>query len=146
MTIHLSRREVIAVVGGAALTRPLVARAQQERVRRVGVLMGTEEANPDGRQQAAALRRGLQELGWVDGHTVHIEYRWVAGEPTRAKLYARDLINLDPDVLVTHGTPTSIAVQAETRTIPIVFVNVADPVGLGLVTKFPRPGAMRRAS
>ena len=137
----MKRREFITLLGGAAVSWPLAARAQQpERVRLIGVLMGVVENSQAGQRQSAALRKGLQELGWVDGRNARIEYRWLAGEPGRAQPLARELVALQPDVLVSHATPASIAIIKETTIIPLVFVNVADPVSAGLVSNFARPG------
>ncbi|HXW25591.1 MAG TPA: ABC transporter substrate-binding protein [Xanthobacteraceae bacterium] len=127
-------------LGGAA-ARPLAARAQQpDKMRRIGVLMGTFENSRDGQLQVGALRKKLQQLGWADGRNAQFYYRWLRGEAGEARPLAKDLIALQPDVLVTHGTPISVAVLQETRLIPIVFVNVADPVNAGLVTSFAHPG------
>jgi putative ABC transport system substrate-binding protein len=136
----MRRRDFIAAVGGAAAW-PLAARAQQsEKMRRIGVLMGTQADSRDGQLQVGALRKGLETLGWVDGRNLRIDYRWMQGEAGEARRLAKELIALQPDVLVTHGTPISVAVLAETRSLPIVFVNVADPVSVGLAASFARPG------
>jgi putative tryptophan/tyrosine transport system substrate-binding protein len=133
---QLKRRHFVALLGGAAAW-PLAARAQQSgRVRRIGVLIGFAETSPDGQRQAAALRKGLEGLGWVDGRNMHIDLRWAAGDPERIRLLARELVALQPDVLVSHGIAVSVAVVQETRDIPVVFVNVSDPVGGGLVASF----------
>lgn len=137
----MRRREFIAVVGGAATSWPFAAYAQQgERMRRIGVLMGDAENNRTAQLQAEALRKGLQELGWVDGRNARFDFRWIGGEAGRAAPLAKELIALQPDVMVSHGTPVSLAVLQETRDVPIVFVNVADPVNVGLVRSFAHPG------
>jgi putative ABC transport system substrate-binding protein len=136
----MRRRDFILALGGAAAW-PLAARAQQpEKIRRIGMLMGTQADSRDGQLQAGALRKGLEALGWVDGRNLRFDHRWMQGEAGEARRLAKELIALQPDVLVTHGIPTSVAVQRETRSIPIVFVNVADPVNVGLAETFARPG------
>jgi putative ABC transport system substrate-binding protein len=136
----MRRREFIALMGGATAW-PLAAHAQQpERIRRIAVLMGLIQNSREGQQQIGALVNGLRELGWINGRNAHIEYRWLAGESDQARVLAKELVALGPDVLVGHGTPVGIALLQETRTIPIVFVNVADPVGSGLVSNFAHPG------
>jgi putative ABC transport system substrate-binding protein len=134
----MRRREFIAALGGAA-SWPLVARAQ-ERVRRVGVLIANPEGDPEGQTRAVTFRQDLQKLGWIEGRNIQIDFRWGAGEPTRAQAYAADLVALAPDVILAHGTPASTAVKQATGTIPIVFVVVVDPVGAGLVQSLARPG------
>ena len=137
----MRRRNFIEGIIGAAVVWPLVAHAQQgERMRRVGVLMGFAENSPDGQRQAGALRKGLEELGWVDSRNMRIDLRWAGGDPERMRLLARELVALQPDVLVSHSISASIAVLQETRAIPVVFVNVSDPVGGGLVATFAHPG------
>ena len=124
----------------AAASSPYVARAQQvERTRHVGVLMGLAD-NPLGQTYAAALLEGLQALGWTDGRNIRINIRWAAGSPEKARAFARELIDGGPDLIVAQNTAMVAAVVQETRTLPIVFVNVADPVGNGFVVSYPRPG------
>ena len=137
----MRRREFIMLVGGVA-TWPLVARAQQpDRMRRIGVLTYLAAADPDLPPRMAAFSRGLKELGWVDGRNVRIEYRYGAGDTERYRDYAAELISLGSDVLLVSSGSALAAVQKETRTVPIVFVNVSDPVGAGYVTGLARPGA-----
>jgi putative ABC transport system substrate-binding protein len=127
--------------GSAAAAWPVVARAQQpERVRRVGVLMSGGERDPESQLRMGAFREGLQKLGWAEGRNLHIDYRWGEGSIERTRNYAADLVALKPDVI--FGAPTSAAVplHRETRTIPVVFAQVPDPVGLGLVESLSRPG------
>jgi putative ABC transport system substrate-binding protein len=134
----MRRREFIGLIGGAVAC-PQALRAQQpERVRRIGVLMGTEENEPEGQSRIAAFRQGLRELGWMEGRNIHIDYRWSSGP--RQAAYAAELIGSDPDVIVTNGTPFLDAVHRGTRSIPIVFVLSNDPVGLGHITSMARPG------
>jgi len=136
----IGRREFITLLGGAAAAWPLAARAQQgERMRRVGVLMGLAD-NPLGQTYRTALLEGLGELGWTDGRNIRINIRWAAGSPEKARAFARELIDGGPDLIVAQNTPMVAAMAQETRTLPIVFVNVTDPVENGFVVSFPRPG------
>jgi putative ABC transport system substrate-binding protein len=138
----MNRREVITVLGGAATAWPFVARAQQpERMRRIGVLTYLAADDPDLPPRVAAFSRGLQELGWIDGRNVRIEYRFGAGNTERYRDYAAELISLSPDVILVSSGSALAAVQKATRTVPIVFVNVSDPVGAGYVASLARPGA-----
>jgi putative ABC transport system substrate-binding protein len=136
----MRRREFIAALGGAAAIWPLAARAQQsERVRRVAVLVGLAENDPEMQERLAALRQGLEKLGWAEGRNLRIDYRF-APAGAQARLLARELIALQPDMLLTQSTPATAAMQQETRTIPIVFAGVADPIGSGFVASLSRPG------
>src|SRR5215510_3744649 len=139
----MRRRDFITLVGGAAAASwPPAAPAQQgERVRHLAAMMGGRNADtdPEGRTWFAAFRQGLQELGWIEGRTFRADYRWPAGEPDRMRLIAKDFVNLKPDVLFAASTPAVLALLEETRTIPIVFANVSDPVGTGVVTSYARP-------
>ena len=136
----MKRREFIALVGGAAAW-PLAARAQQpERMRRVGVLMSLPQNDPGGQAEVAAFYQGLAALGWVEGRNIRIEFRWPGGDVERARAFAKELVGLNPDVLVGRSTPTTAALKRETDSIPIVFVNVAEPVGSGFVENLVRPG------
>jgi ABC-type uncharacterized transport system substrate-binding protein len=138
-----TRREFISLLGGAAATWPLTARAQQaERVRRVGVLMHLAADDPEGQPRITAFEQGLRELGWAVGRNLRIDYRWAAGDPDRLRKYAAELAALAPDVILAGGgTPLVVALQQATATVPIVFVGVADPVGAGLVGSLARPGS-----
>jgi putative ABC transport system substrate-binding protein len=137
----MRRREFIALVGGAAAAWPLAARAQQpERMRRIGVLMSVEENDPEGKTQLSQFTQGLSESGWTDGRNLRMEVRWGGGDVNRTRTFAKELVALQPDVILAQGTPGTAALQRETRTIPIVFVIVADPVGPGFVAGLPRPG------
>ena len=138
----MKRREFITLLGGAAAVWPLAARAQQpERMRRVGVLMSGGERDPETQLRMGAFREGLQKLGWAEGRNLHIDYRWGGGSIERMRNYAAELVAMKPDVI--FGAPTSAAVplHRETRTIPVVFAQVPDPVGLGLVESLSRPGS-----
>ena len=136
-----SRREFITLLGGAAAAWPLAARAQQgERVRRIGVLMNVAADDPEAQARNAAFLQGLQELGWTVGRNVRIDYRWAAGDADRLRRYAAELVALAPDVVLASGTSTVGPLQQATRTVPIVFAGVADPVGAGFVDSLARPG------
>jgi putative ABC transport system substrate-binding protein len=136
----MKRRDFITLLGSAAAW-PLAARAQQpDRVRHVGVLMGIAETNPDGKARITAFRNGLQALGWNEGRNIHIEYRWSAGDTDRAMAFAGELLELTPDVLLATASPPLAALVQKTRTIPIVFLQVSDPVGQGFVQSLARPG------
>jgi putative ABC transport system substrate-binding protein len=129
------------LLGGTAVAWPLVARAQQrERMRRIGVLVAYAESDPEAQARVAAFRQGLRELGWTEGHNLEIELRWGTGDPDRAQTFATELISLAPDVIVAHGTPALTALHRATRTIPVVFVSVIDPVGAGYVKSLALPG------
>jgi putative ABC transport system substrate-binding protein len=138
----IRRREFITLLGGAAVAAwPLAARAQQsERMRRIGVLMSTSEGNVEREVHIAALRGAMKMLGWTIGKNLHIEYRSAAGDADRLRAMAHELVDLSPDVLVTPGSPATAAMLAATRTIPIVFVEAADPLGSGLVSSLAHPG------
>jgi putative tryptophan/tyrosine transport system substrate-binding protein len=136
----MKRRDVIALFGVAAVC-PLPALAQQsERTRRIGVLSSLAETDVEAQAWDAAFRKRLAELGWIEGRNVRIDYRWGAGSVDRMRLFAKELVQLNPDALVTISTPATAALQAETRTIPIVFAWVSDPVGSGFVSSLAHPG------
>jgi putative ABC transport system substrate-binding protein len=137
----MRRRDFIALAGSATAAWPFAARAQQpEKMRRVGVLSSLAETDPEAQDWDAAFRKRLIELQWIDGRNVHIDYRWGAGSVDRMQLFARELVQLNPNVLVTISTPATAALQAETRTIPIVFAWVSDPVGSRFVSSLANPG------
>jgi putative tryptophan/tyrosine transport system substrate-binding protein len=137
----MKRREFITLIGGAAATWPLAVRAQQgERVRRVGVLMNLAADDAEAKARLTAFSQGLQELGWDDGHNLRIDYRWGAGNAERFRTYGEELVAAGPDVILATGTPVVEALQRVTRTVPIVFVTVIDPVGSGFVESLARPG------
>jgi putative ABC transport system substrate-binding protein len=135
----MKRREFITLVGGAAVAWPLAARAQQP-MRRIGVLMGVAESDPEGQARIAAFRQGLQDLGWTEGRNLRVEYRWAAGDVDRVRGLAAELVALGPDVLVGNGTPALAALRDATRSIPIVFVAVNDPLRQGFIANLARPG------
>jgi putative ABC transport system substrate-binding protein len=138
----MKRREFITLLGGsAACALPPAARAQQgERVRRIGVLGGYAVHDPEVAPRVDALRKGLEELGWSEGRTIRLDYRWAAGDANRMRAYATELASQNFDLILTSTTPTLRALQQVTRTIPIVFVAISDPVGDGFVTSLAQPG------
>jgi putative tryptophan/tyrosine transport system substrate-binding protein len=136
----MRRREFITLLGGAAVPWPLTARSQQlERVRRIGVLSLTAENDTRVQGWLAAMRERLPELGWADG-SIRIDYRWGDGNIDRLGAVAKELVESLPDVIFAGSTPSVTAIARATRTIPIVFANVSDPVGTGLVESLARPG------
>src|SRR5262249_14177072 len=137
----MKRRDFIMLLGGAAVAWPLVARAQQgERMRRIAVLMGWSESDPQFRSWIDTFVEELAQLGSADGRNVQINVRWASGDVVRMRTFAKELVELQPDVILGGTTPVTAALQRETRTIPIVFVVVADPVGAGFVAGLPHPG------
>ena len=136
----MRRREFITLIGGIA-AMPLAAGAQQtERVRRFGVLMSTAADDPVGQARIAAFRQGLQKLGLTEGQNVRIDVRWTAGDAALERKFATELVTLTPDVILATASPTVAALQAVTRTVPIVFAGTIDPVGAGFVDSLARPG------
>jgi putative ABC transport system substrate-binding protein len=137
----MRRREFIAGISAVAAARPLVARAQQgERVRRLGVLMGWDESDPQAKAGLSGFAEGLGKLGWTDGRNLRVDIRWASGNADRMRMFAKELVELQPDVILANTTPVTAAFQRQARTIPIVFVIVSDPVGAGLVASLPHPG------
>jgi putative ABC transport system substrate-binding protein len=136
----MRRREFITLLGGAAVAWPITVRAQQgDRMRRIGVLMGRDENDPEVKTIISAFTQALADLGWTDGRNVRIDGRRAGGDINRTRALAQELVSLQPDIIVTVGTPATVAVQRETRMIPIVFANVGDPVASGIVERFDRP-------
>jgi putative ABC transport system substrate-binding protein len=136
----MRRREFITLLGGAAAW-PVAGRTQQtDRMRHIGVLMSTAADDPESRARVRALLQGLQELGWIDGRNIRLEYRWGEGLTDRIRDYAVELVALAPDVIVANGSPAMGPLQRTTTSLPIVFVNVIDPVGAGYVASLARPG------
>jgi putative tryptophan/tyrosine transport system substrate-binding protein len=133
------RREFITGLG-SAVAWPVVARAQQaDRMRRIGVLMYKAEIDPEGMALVSAFRQGLAESGWIDGRNLHMDVRWAAGNFVGMRALAKELIDLQSEVILAEATPSAVALRLETQTIPIVFVLVVDPVEQGLVASVPRP-------
>jgi putative tryptophan/tyrosine transport system substrate-binding protein len=135
----MRRREFITLLGGAAVTWPVAASAQSDRIPRIGVLMAVGREDADTKARLAGLQQGLERLGWSEGRNVRIDYRF-APAGTQAQVLAKELVALQPDVIVSQATPGTTALQRETRTIPIVFAGVADPIGSGFVASLARPG------
>jgi len=136
----MKRREFITLIGGATAW-PLAARAQQgERMRRIGVLTILAENDPEVKAWLAAFQDGLQQLGWTQGRNISIDYRWAGEDRERLRAYAAELVKMSPDVLFAAPTPALAALHRETRSLPIVFAQVSDPVKLGLVANLARPG------
>jgi len=141
MTVTIGRRELLVALGGAAATWPLAARAQQgERMRRIGVLQSLAADDAEGQARLAAFAQGLQQSGWIIGRNVRIDTRWAAGDAERIRRYAAELVALTPDVILVVGAPATGSLLQATRAVPIVFVNVPDPVGAGFVETLARPG------
>ena len=137
----MRRREFIALFGGAAVSWPLAASAQQhEQMRRIGVLMNFASDDTEGQARIAAFHQGLQQLGWTVSRNVQIEYRWGAGDADRIRKLAAELVELAPDVILSAGSPSVAALQQTTRTVPVVFVGVVDPVSSGFVDSLAQPG------
>jgi len=137
----MRRREFMTLIVGAAVLRPQAGSAQNSGgVRRIGVLLSLAESDLEGKAQLSGFMQGLAELGWLDGRNLQTEVRWGRGDVDRIRTFAKELVALQPDVIVAHGTPVTAALQRETRAIPIVFVTVSDPVGDGFVAGLSHPG------
>jgi putative ABC transport system substrate-binding protein len=136
----IRRRQFIAGIGALAAS-PMVAGAQQPgRLRRIGALMSWEESDPDIKTFLSGFMQGLAELGWTDGSNVRMEVRWAGGNVDRLRMFAKELVDLQADVILATSTPSTAALQQATRTIPIVFAGISDPVGAGFVVSLSRPG------
>jgi ABC-type uncharacterized transport system substrate-binding protein len=143
----MRRREFITVLGGVTLAWPLATRAEQaDRIRRVGVLMGYAETDPQAKAMLAEFTRAVSEFGWIEGRTLRMDVRWAPGNTDLMRTFAKELVSLQPDVILTNSTPVTAAVKRETSTIPIVFAAVADPVGSRFVASLSRPGGNVRGS
>jgi putative ABC transport system substrate-binding protein len=140
MTIHIRRRQFITLIGGVAAW-PLAARGQQpERIRRIGMLMNRVADDPEAQARLKAFVQGLQQLGWAEGRNVRMDVRWTAGVADHLQRYAAELVALMPDVILADGAVSVSALQGATRSVPVVFVAVPDPVGAGFVKSLARPG------
>jgi putative ABC transport system substrate-binding protein len=137
----MNRRDAVSLFGGAAaaVLGPLGARAEQA-VRRIGLLMAVAEGDPEGEARLATFRHALADLGWVEGKNLRIELRWGAGDLERMRSYAAELVALAPDLIVGNGAPATAALQRATKSIPVLFVLVNDPVGQGFIANLARPG------
>jgi len=137
----MRRREFIALLGGTAAAFPLLARAQQgEQTRHIGVLIGLAENDPQTKERLAGFREGLERRGWTEGHNLRVDYRFAGDNPDRYLSLAKELVALQPDVILAQSTPIAIALKQASHEIPIVFVSVSDPIGSGLVESLARPG------
>src|SRR6516162_4116411 len=141
MASYIERRKFLATLGGAAATWPLAARAQQgQRMRRIGVLVNGAATETIPQSYVAAFVQELRQLGWTEGRNLHIDIRWSAGDAVLARTYAAQLIGLTPDVILASSTTNLTVIQQATNTVPVVFVQVSDPVEQGFVTNVTRPG------
>src|SRR5262245_10755292 len=141
MASYLGRRKFLATLAGAAAASPLGARAQQPgRMRRIAMLVGATENDPEAPTSAEAFRQTLDQLGWKEGVSVRIDIRWGDGDPDRMRAYAKELIETAPDVAVADSTPAALALQRESQTTSIIFIQAGNPVGSGLVANLARPG------
>src|SRR5215467_1232251 len=136
----MRRRDFIAVIGGVAATCPFVARAQSDEIRRIGVLVNADVDDPENQRGMAVFKQALQQLGWNEGRNLQIDFRGAAADPERMMAFAKELVALQPHVIVTRTTPVTAALLKQTRTIPIVFTVVSDPVGERFVESLARPG------
>jgi ABC-type uncharacterized transport system substrate-binding protein len=138
----VKRRQFITLLGGAAAAWPVAARAQQpqERMRRIGVMATLAETDPMGKAYMVAFREGLQALGWSEDRNLRLDIRWATPDPELIERAAKELVTLQPDLILSGNTPTTAALQKQTRSIPILFVNVSDPIGSGFVASLARPG------
>ena len=141
MAINIARRKFIAALGGTALTWPLAAHAQQhEHVRRIAMLSGLAANDPELQARVAAFEQGLKELGWLEGRNLHIDFRWGSGDTAEMQTFAKELVELKPELIVGVTTPAVAALVQETKTIPIVFASIVDPLGRGFISDMARPG------
>jgi ABC-type uncharacterized transport system substrate-binding protein len=138
--LDIGRREFITLLGGAVAAWPVVARAQQGAIRRIGVLMAFAGSDHEAQSWVAAFREELRKLGWTEGRTIEIDTRWATADVESMQRFAKELVALQTDLILTSSTPATAAMLQQTRTIPIIFVWVADPVGSGFVASLPRPG------
>jgi putative tryptophan/tyrosine transport system substrate-binding protein len=136
-----TRRKLIVALGATALATPLASFAQPStKPRRIAVLMGYAESDPEAQQRLATFKEGLATLGWTEGRNLKVDVRWTAADVTRAATYAKELVALQPDAILSNTTPVTAALQRETRAIPIVFTAVSDPIGSGFAKTLARPG------
>jgi putative tryptophan/tyrosine transport system substrate-binding protein len=140
--LNMKRRKLITLLGGATVAWPLAARAQQSEagLRRIGVLIGFPATDPVGQLEVAVFRQELRKLGWIEGRNIVLEYRWAGANPKSIETFAKEVVALGPDIILSRSTPATAALIRETRSIPIVFTVVAEPVGSGFVASLARPG------
>ena len=142
----MRRREFLSVLGAAAAS-PIMARAQQtDRVRRLGILMGYAEGDTEAKALLLEFAKALSAFGWIEGRNLRVEIRWAPGRIDLMRTFAKELVSLQPDVILADSTPVTAALKHETTSIPIVFAAVADPVGSGFVESLPRPGGTSQGS
>ena len=138
MASHIERRKFLGTLGGAAVAWPLAARTQTKRIRRIGVLMGLVANDPEAQSRVVALENGLRELGWIKGHNLSIEYRWAGDGVLRD--HAAELLAMAPDLILANSTPVTRGLRQQSGAVPIVFTQVTDPIGQGLVPNLAHPG------
>jgi putative tryptophan/tyrosine transport system substrate-binding protein len=137
----MRRRDFVRAIVGSATAWPLTLRAQHpDGIRRLGMLLNLSENDVEAQRLVRVFRERLAQLGWADGHNLRIDYRWAGGDVGRIRIFAKELVELSPDIMVGYATPSVAALQQETRSIPIVFLSVTDPVGQGLVASLAHPG------
>jgi len=136
---HTRRREFITLLGGAVAAWPLAARAQQ-KMRPIGVLMAYAEGDKEAQAWVAAFRDGLEKLGWTENMNVRIDYRWATADVAQIRQQAKELVAQQPELILSSGSPTTLALVQQTRTIPVVFANLVDPIGQGFVASMSKPG------
>jgi len=137
----MQRRDFITIIGGAAAAWPLKAHAQQpERMARIGVMLAFGASDPEAKPFVAALKKGLQDLGWIEGRNIEFDFRWPAADPDRIRAYATELVDTKPSVILVNSTTATAALQRETLTVPVVFVNIADPIRSGFAASLAAPG------
>jgi putative tryptophan/tyrosine transport system substrate-binding protein len=141
--LDMKRREFISLLGGAAAW-PLDAHAQMKQMRRIGVLMGLVAGDPEAQSRVVAFENGLRELGWVKGRNLSIEYRW-AGDGSMLRDHAAELLAMRPDLILANSTPVTVALREQSPAVPIVFTQVVDPVGQGLVPNLANPCRSRKS-
>jgi len=138
---HTRRREFITLLGGAVAAWPVAAHAEQrDRMRRIGVLMAYAEGDKEAQAWIAAFRDGLEKLGWMENGNVRIDYRWATADVAQIRQQAKELVAQQPELILSSGSPTTLALVHQTRTIPIVFANLVDPIGQGFVASMSKPG------
>src|SRR4051794_4950236 len=137
----MQRRKFLTLLGSTVAAAPLSARAQQTaQARRIGVMIALAENDPEAQENAAALRDGLEKLGWTEGRNIRIDYRWGIGDPARARIVVKELLALSPDLIMPATTQMLVAAKEAAGSVPIVFVNISDPIGTGFVASLARPG------
>jgi putative tryptophan/tyrosine transport system substrate-binding protein len=139
MTIDIGRRQFISALGGAVVTWPLAARAQQPAMSRIGVVMGYAESDPEAHAMIAAFQQELQKLGWTEGSNIQIDVRYATNDPNQIRAFAVELMGLKPNLMVSNSNLVTAILQTEVRTVPLLFISVGDPVGSGFVTDIARP-------